>query len=72
MTRGPHLLLRDWARMKGGRTFEVRYIGRHVKHPWAVDLENGYTMATVHVECYSNMLSAVRAALTEAAKDDAI
>jgi hypothetical protein len=65
-------LLRDWARQRPQRTFEIRYIGRHVKFPWAVDLENSGTMATVHVECHANLRDAVREALKLAAKDEAI
>jgi hypothetical protein len=67
-----HILLRDWARLKSGRTFEIRYIGRHVKFPWAVDLENSQTMATVHVDCHRNLKSAVNESLKLAAKDEAL
>lgn len=64
--------LQCWARQNKARSFEIRYIGAVAKGPWAIDLNNNDTQATVHVEAFSKLTDAAHFALKQAEKEEAI
>ena len=69
---GPITKLRTWARANKDRSFEIRYVGADVKHPFAIDLENNATQATVHADGFAKLREAVDWALGKAAKEEAL